>query len=121
MFRPRTLHISVVVALGVVVAACGATAEESAAGRLGLAGVELAVPTERPDFVLQDTSGAPFDFRERTEGRLTLVYFGYTSCPDACPVHLAQLSEVLSRPGMPDADVLFITCLLYTSPSPRDA
>ncbi len=75
----------------------------------GLAGVELAEPTARPDFVLTDTSGQAFDFAEQTGGELTLMYFGYTSCPDICPVHLAQLAEVLERPGMPEATVVFVS------------
>jgi len=37
---------------------------------------------------LNDTSGVPFDFRDRTEGRVTLLFFGYTNCPDHCPMHM---------------------------------
>ncbi|MEM9713643.1 MAG: SCO family protein, partial [Actinomycetota bacterium] len=66
-------------------------------------------PTDRPDFVLTDTAGEPFDFRAETGGELTLMYFGYTECPDICPVHLAQLSEALERPGMPQATVVFVS------------
>lgn len=52
-------------------------------------------PQPRPDFTLTDTNGQPYDFIERTEGKLTLLYFGYTFCPDICPVHLAQIAEVI--------------------------
>lgn len=65
------------------------------------AGLEVE-PFPKPDIVLTDTSGAPFDLRAETEGRLTLLYFAYTTCPDICPVHLAQLDSVLDRPEMPD-------------------
>jgi protein SCO1/2 len=54
-------------------------------------------PPPRPRFVLTDTSGRPFDFHAETEGFLTLLFFGYTSCPDICPVHLAQLAAVLRK------------------------
>lgn len=102
--RPLVLSLALVALIG---AGCSGDDEES--GPLGLAGVELSAPTERPDFVLTDTSGRDFDFLEETGGELTLVYFGYTECPDICPVHLAQLSEALDRPGMPDATVVFVS------------
>lgn len=44
-------------------------------------------------------------------GRVVLLYFGYTHCPDVCPTTLANLSDVLHRLG-PDAEkvrVLFVT------------
>ena len=44
-------------------------------------------------------------------GKVVLVYFGYTFCPDVCPTTLANLAQVLKRLG-PEADqarVLFVT------------
>ena len=44
-------------------------------------------------------------------GRVVLLYFGYTNCPDVCPTTLANLSDVLKRLGR-DAEkvrVLFVT------------
>ncbi len=44
-------------------------------------------------------------------GRIVLLYFGYTHCPDVCPATLANLSDVFRRLGR-DADkvrVLFVT------------
>ncbi len=73
------------------------TPQQQIAHRLGLNGVPFSEPLPRPDFVLRDTSGAPFDFRAATEGRLTLLFFGYTNCPDICPVHMANLAAVLGR------------------------
>jgi protein SCO1/2 len=61
----------------------------------GFAGRALPQPLERPDFVLADTDGQPFDFREETQGYVTLLFFGYTHCPDVCPVHMANLAAVL--------------------------
>jgi protein SCO1/2 len=74
----------------------------------GWRGDLLVDPWERPDFTLTDTEGAPFDFRAETEGRLTLLFFGYTSCPDICPIHMATLAEALDRPSMPDPVVVFV-------------
>lgn len=75
---------------------------------LVLHGTTLAQPWDRPDFTLSDTAGEPFDFAEETAGRLTLLFFGYTSCPDVCPIHLSTLASVLARPGMPEPLVVFV-------------
>lgn len=104
--RTRALALFVVAA-ALVGVGCSDDADD--VGPLGLAGVELSTPTERPDFVLTDTDGAEFDFRAETGGKLTLMYFGYTECPDICPVHLAQMAEALDRPGMPEATVVFVS------------
>ncbi|MGH8781467.1 SCO family protein [Paraburkholderia sp.] len=45
------------------------------------------------------------------KGRTSLVYFGYTHCPDVCPETMARLMQVLAKLG-PDAQqvrILFIT------------
>ncbi len=49
-----------------------------------------------PRLALIDTEGRAFDLREETHGRVTLVFFGYTHCPDICPVHMATLSAAYS-------------------------
>jgi protein SCO1 len=49
--------------------------------------------------------------QEDYRGRVVLVYFGYTHCPDVCPATLANLSDVLKRLGR-DAEkvrALFVT------------
>lgn len=42
-------------------------------------------PFDKPELVLTDTSGKPWNLREQTKGKPTLIYFGYTHCPDVCP------------------------------------
>jgi protein SCO1/2 len=75
----------------------------------GWHGAVLAEPTERPDFTLTDTSGEPFDFREETAGELTLLFFGYTNCPDICPLTMATLTTALEQEGMPEPTVVFVS------------
>jgi len=60
-------------------------------------GTLLSQPLAKADFTLTDTDGQPFPFREQTDGFLTLLFFGYTHCPDVCPVHMANLATVLKR------------------------
>ena len=76
------------------------------------AGVDLPEPYRRPTFTLTDTSGAEYDFRDRTGGRPTLLFFGYTNCPDVCPATMADVAVAL-RGLDPDVaeqvEVVFVT------------
>lgn len=63
----------------------------------GYRGGLVAPPLPKPMFVLTDTSGSPYDFRKSTDGSVTLLFFGYTSCPDQCPMHMANLGAALHR------------------------
>jgi protein SCO1/2 len=78
----------------------------------GLAGPTVDPPIAKPDFVLRTTEGRPFDFRKETEGYIALLFFGYTHCPDICPVHLANIAAALSKAG-PEVNnaikVVFVT------------
>ena len=77
----------------VAITACG-TGESKTSP---LRGRVLPEPWEKPDFTLADTDGNAFAFGPRTEGFVTLLFFGYTYCPDVCPVHMANLGAVLRR------------------------
>jgi protein SCO1/2 len=63
----------------------------------------LTVPLDVPEFALTDHRGKPFD-RDRLLGRWSLLFFGYTYCPDICPVTLSKLAPVLDLLG-PDSEV----------------
>jgi protein SCO1/2 len=69
-------------------------------------------PLPKPEFVLTDTSGTPFDFWKRTQGSVTLLFFGYTNCPDQCPIHMANIGVALKKlpRGMADhVKLVFVT------------
>lgn len=74
-------------------------------------GFVLEEPLPKPDFTLPDTDAQPFDFGRETEGKLALVFVGYTYCPDVCPIHMANLAAVLDDlPKMAEQTrVIFIT------------
>lgn len=62
------------------------------------------------DFTLTAGSGAEVslsDFR----GKVVLLYFGYTYCPDVCPIHLTLISAALDRLGRRAEDIqpLFVS------------
>lgn len=60
-------------------------------------GVVIGEDKPRPSFVLTDTAGNEFDFEAETDGYLTLLYFGYTNCPDVCPIHFANIAGGLDQ------------------------
>jgi protein SCO1/2 len=115
MRRPALPAILILLAAMVVgCARPGDRAEraQSDAASYGLRGRVLPGPLPKPDLVLTDVNGAPFDLRRETDGYLTLLFFGYTSCPDICPIHMANLGAVLRtfRPTLRERiRVVFVT------------
>jgi protein SCO1 len=73
------------------------TAAPAATEVAGLRGTPLAAPLEKPQFVLPDAAGRPFDFARETDGKVALLFFGYTHCPDVCPLHMANIAAVLRK------------------------
>jgi protein SCO1 len=61
-----------------------------------------------PDFALLDASGKPFT-RQDLSGAPTLVFFGFTHCPDVCPTTLVKLAQVRKQAALPQLRVLFVS------------
>jgi protein SCO1/2 len=61
------------------------------------AGFQLTPPYPRPSFTLSDTSGRPFPFATATAGHPTLLFFGYTNCPDICPATMADIGAAVKK------------------------
>ncbi|MFE0577856.1 MULTISPECIES: SCO family protein [unclassified Streptomyces] len=69
-------------------------------------------PFTKPDLVLTDTTGKPWNLREQTQGKPTLIYFGYTSCPDVCPLTMSNIAVAKKNLAKEDQDnlrVVFVT------------
>lgn len=68
------------------------------------------LPDAKPvaDFHLIDSQGRTFT-RASLLGHPTLVYFGFTHCPDECPDTLAALARVKEQARLPGLQVLFVT------------
>ena len=61
-------------------------------------------------FALTDHNGKPRTLADFA-GKVVVVFFGYTRCPDVCPTTMVEMKEVMRKLG-PDADkvqVLFVT------------
>lgn len=50
------------------------------------------------NFILTDQNGHPFQLSQ-LHGKVALLYFGYTLCPDACPATLARLTRAYKLLG----------------------
>lgn len=78
-------------------------------------GMHGAVLTDRyvvPDASLTATDGSDFSLTEDTTAPLTLVFFGYTHCPDICQIVMADIASALTRLEPDDraqVDMLFVT------------
>ncbi|MCZ2126301.1 MAG: SCO family protein [Anaerolineales bacterium] len=51
-----------------------------------------------PEFTLTKADGATFRMSDQ-RGKIVMLFFGYTSCPDVCPTTLAELKQVVDKLG----------------------
>lgn len=110
--RPRRRTLAGLgLAAGLLLSGCGAEVsagsaaahDHAAAGPAAVvskpssvySGVALQTPYQKPSFTLTDTAGAPYDFAVRTAAGPTLLFFGYTHCPDVCPTTMADIMVAL--------------------------
>ncbi|MFC7306027.1 SCO family protein [Streptomyces monticola] len=79
-------------------------------------------PFEKPDLVLKDTHGKKFDLREQTKGKPTLMYFGYTHCPDVCPLTMSNIADAKRRLAqkLPKEELAKLQVVFVTTDPERD-
>ena len=105
MHRRQLLRGMSALAIAASLAGCRPAAPAFHATDLGRSGLSGELPANFRDF-----HGRPWhlaDFR----GRIVLLFFGYTTCPDVCPTALAKYAGLLAQPGLgPDrVQVVFVT------------
>ena len=69
-------------------------------------------PVDKPAGSLTADDGRQYDIRAETKGVVTLLYFGYTHCPDLCPLTMSNTAVAIRE--LPQADqskvrVLFVS------------
>jgi len=79
-------------------------------------GFGLIPPQPRPSFTLTDTQGKTYAFGQKTRGKTTLLYFGYTNCPDICPETMADIGLAIKK--LPVAQQKKIT-VVFASTDPK--
>ncbi|MET3132404.1 protein SCO1/2 [Oxalobacteraceae bacterium GrIS 1.11] len=94
-------------ALAVLLAGCG---DKPPAPKLEFSNTDLTGLDYARDFALTDHHGKARTLAD-FKGKLVLMFFGYTQCPDVCPTTMAEMAAVLKELG-PQGDqvqVLFVT------------
>jgi len=73
-------------------------------------GVLIDPPVHAPDFRLTDQNGNLYQLSSRA-GKVALIFFGYTYCPDVCPITLSEYKKIKASLGerAKDVDFVFIT------------
>jgi protein SCO1/2 len=93
----------------------------TADGPIFPAGLSSAVlPSPRPlqAFTLQDHDEKPYTF-EQLRGRWTFLFFGYTHCPDICPMALGVLADAFRQMQDKAANNLVNSQVLFVSVDPK--
>ena len=65
-------------------------------------GVDITGADYARDFPLPDADGKPRSIKDFA-GKVVVLFFGYTQCPDACPITLAEIAQAKKLLG-PDGD-----------------
>ena len=76
-------------------------------------------PYQLSDIALTDTEGQPYSLATDADRPLTLVFYGYTSCPDECPLVMSSLTAALTR--LDDADRDKVEVVFVTTDPARDS
>lgn len=83
-----------------------------------LKGPRLVNAKPLPALQLQRAPGKPFDLASESNGRLTFLFFGYTNCPDVCPLHMANLAAALK--SLPEKIRRKVLVVFVTTDPERD-
>jgi len=110
--RPvRGIQPVLVTLVTTLLAACtGGNDLESVTARLNA--VPFGMPFQMPDRELTATDGTAYNLRAETEDRFVLVFYGYTHCPDICPITMAVATAALEQMTPEESarvEVLFVT------------
>jgi protein SCO1 len=115
----RRLLPAALTALLLAVAGCGSSGDADRGSAItglsvsdddGYRGILLDTPYAVPDVTLTDTAGKPFTLADQE--KRTLVFFGYTNCPDICQVVMSTIASAVARLSasqQADLQVLFVT------------
>jgi protein SCO1 len=103
--------VIVLLLVALVLASCASSSAST------FAGATLHRPYHVPDAELTDTNGHPYALTG-ADKRLTLIFFGYTHCPDECPTTMATLASAMLQ--LDDSDRRDVQVVFVTTDPARD-
>ena len=98
----RTVFLAA--ALCVALSACDKLASTASTPNAAFRGADITGADYGRTLALPDASGQPRTLSD-FKGKVTVVFFGYTQCPDVCPTTMAELAQVKKALGA-DGDKL---------------
>ncbi len=109
--------VGLLLALALLIAACGPASATSvstqglAAGPDGWHGLPVEAAQTIPEGTFTTTDGRTVELGEAFLGTPTLLFFGYSHCPDICPIHLAAIASAMDTAGVTyeELDVVFVS------------
>lgn len=106
----RLYRVAVLVVAASALAACQPAADKPGAGSAGFNGIDITGASYAQKFELPDADGRVrtlADFR----GKVTVVFFGFTQCPDVCPTAMSEIAQARQSLGADGARVqpVFVT------------
>ncbi len=115
--RLGTLAVTAVAAAALLTACNGGGSDNptvviSSPAAQGFRGATFQPAKLLPNVTLTDTAGKPWNFVQQSSGKVTVIYFGYTNCPDACPQDMAAMAAAIRQLPANDrakVQVVFIT------------
>ncbi|TIC88599.1 SCO family protein [Nocardioides sp. GY 10113] len=111
--RSRGAAVALGLALALLATACGSSDGSDFAGR------RLDNPWPAADVALTDTDGASYSLATDTrENAVTLLFFGYTHCPDLCPLVMNNVAAAMNR--LSDEDRERVGMVFVTTDPARD-
>jgi protein SCO1/2 len=121
---PKRLLLAVLISLLLIgVVGCGSSSDNGAAvtgvstsDDDGYHGVLLDQPYAVPPIKLTDTDDQSFELADQS--KRTLVFFGYTNCPDICQVVMSTIASALVR--LSDAEKAELQVVFVTTDPSRD-
>ncbi len=124
--RGRLLVASAVTVLAAVTAGCASSSAATKSNNdPGLVLINnspykgnIITPVAKPTGTLTDDLGQPYNVRAKTAGIVTLLYFGYTNCPNLCPLTMSNTAVALRM--LPAADQAKVRVLFVSVDPGRD-